>query len=189
MDIFKRVVELGGYKAVNDTKSWKIVVDDYDFPPTCTNAAYSIKTMYLKYLSEFENVYIWKMDLNVDRFNNVRQNISTRNTINRDGTPTNRSSIKRRSNRSDSTTRLNKKISGSPFEENKLQKSELLNESPLLNISVLETKNDNINEHRKLLPQSDTPNKAVFNSFQTEKNVPGINEKLLTFKIFCKLTP
>ncbi|OMJ16306.1 AT-rich interactive domain-containing protein 2 [Smittium culicis] len=79
MDIFKRVIELGGYQIVNDTKNWKIIVDEYDFPSTCTNAAYSIKMMYMKYLSEFENVYIWKNEVDLERFKNIRSSY----TVNR----------------------------------------------------------------------------------------------------------
>ncbi|OMJ21127.1 AT-rich interactive domain-containing protein 2 [Smittium culicis] len=109
MDIFKRVIELGGHQIVNDAKNWKVIVDEYDFPSTCTNAAYSIKMMYMKYLSEFENVYIWKNDVDLERFKTIRSSY----TVNRlapakSSTPATKNLSKRKFDDNDSLSTPNK---------------------------------------------------------------------------------
>ncbi|KAL1914660.1 uncharacterized protein VTP21DRAFT_8071 [Calcarisporiella thermophila] len=58
--MYRLVLEQGGYETVTREKLWRQIGDPFKFPPTCTNSAFVLKTVYMKYLSGFEEVHHWK---------------------------------------------------------------------------------------------------------------------------------
>ncbi|KAI9274069.1 hypothetical protein EDC94DRAFT_593711 [Helicostylum pulchrum] len=60
LKIYKTVIEAGGYEKVTLNRGWKQVGDPFNFPVTCTNSAYSIKSFYTKYLLGWEEEHYWK---------------------------------------------------------------------------------------------------------------------------------
>ena len=47
------VKAMGGFQRVTADRSWKRVADYFDFPPTCTNAAFVLKKIYVQSLKDF----------------------------------------------------------------------------------------------------------------------------------------
>ncbi|PVU99184.1 hypothetical protein BB559_000941 [Furculomyces boomerangus] len=78
--IYNKVIEMGGHEAVNRDKGWKYVCNLYVFPPTCTNAAYAMKSIYMKYVSCYEDVYYWKNDLSIEESRQTHAKYSQRRT-------------------------------------------------------------------------------------------------------------
>ncbi|KAG2237285.1 hypothetical protein BDF21DRAFT_377330 [Thamnidium elegans] len=64
LKIYKTVIEAGGYEKVTLNRGWKQVGDPFNFPITCTNSAYSIKSFYTKYLLGWEEEHYWKRPWN-----------------------------------------------------------------------------------------------------------------------------
>jgi len=53
------VVAAGGFEKVSQERGWKKVTIPFNFPSTCTNSAYVMKTVYAKYLEAFEMEHLW----------------------------------------------------------------------------------------------------------------------------------
>ncbi len=47
------VKSLGGFNKVTMDRAWKRVADYFEFPPTCTNAAFVLKRVYMQALKDF----------------------------------------------------------------------------------------------------------------------------------------
>ena len=54
--LYKKVVSLGGLVAVTENRRWREVVKCFDLPPSCTNAAFSMRQHYLRFLEAYEQV-------------------------------------------------------------------------------------------------------------------------------------
>ncbi|KAI8378016.1 uncharacterized protein BYT42DRAFT_614646 [Radiomyces spectabilis] len=64
LKIYKTVIEAGGYDKVTQNRGWKQVGDPFNFPPTCTNSAYVLKSIYTRSLLGWEEEHYWKRPWN-----------------------------------------------------------------------------------------------------------------------------
>ncbi|XP_034529015.1 AT-rich interactive domain-containing protein 2 isoform X1 [Notolabrus celidotus] len=55
--LYIRVVSLGGFAKVSDKNQWIELGDEFNFPRTCSNAAFALKQYYLRYLEKYEKVH------------------------------------------------------------------------------------------------------------------------------------
>lgn len=55
--LYVRVVSLGGFAKVSDKNQWVELVEDFQFPRSCSNAAFVLKQYYLRYLEKYEKVH------------------------------------------------------------------------------------------------------------------------------------
>ncbi|XP_053270867.1 AT-rich interactive domain-containing protein 2 [Pleuronectes platessa] len=55
--LYVRVVALGGFAKVSDKNQWIELGDDFNFPRSCSNAAFALKQYYLRYLEKYEKVH------------------------------------------------------------------------------------------------------------------------------------
>ncbi|XP_061770005.1 AT-rich interactive domain-containing protein 2 isoform X2 [Nerophis ophidion] len=55
--LYIRVVSLGGFAKVSDKNQWNELGEDFNFPRSCSNAAFALKQYYLRYLEKYERVH------------------------------------------------------------------------------------------------------------------------------------
>ncbi|XP_067110428.1 AT-rich interactive domain-containing protein 2 [Osmerus mordax] len=55
--LYIRVVSLGGFAKVSDKNQWSELGEDFNFPRSCSNAAFALKQYYLRYLEKYEKVH------------------------------------------------------------------------------------------------------------------------------------
>ncbi|KAM6896676.1 AT-rich interactive domain-containing protein 2 isoform 2-T2 [Lycodopsis pacificus] len=55
--LYVRVVALGGFAKVSDKNQWIELGDEFNFPRSCSNAAFALKQYYLRYLEKYEKVH------------------------------------------------------------------------------------------------------------------------------------
>ncbi|KAK9679655.1 Chromatin structure-remodeling complex protein rsc9, variant 2 [Basidiobolus ranarum] len=58
-EIYKSVLARGGYDKVTSEKGWRNLTIPLNLPPTCTNSAYMMKSVYTKYLEPYEKEIYW----------------------------------------------------------------------------------------------------------------------------------
>ncbi|XP_024150406.1 AT-rich interactive domain-containing protein 2 isoform X1 [Oryzias melastigma] len=55
--LYVRVVSLGGFAKVSDKNQWIELAEDFNFPRSCSNAAFALRQYYLRYLEKYEKVH------------------------------------------------------------------------------------------------------------------------------------
>ncbi|XP_017287079.1 AT-rich interactive domain-containing protein 2 [Kryptolebias marmoratus] len=55
--LYMRVVSLGGFAKVSDKNQWAELGEEFNFPRSCSNAAFALKQYYLRYLEKYEKVH------------------------------------------------------------------------------------------------------------------------------------
>ncbi|KAJ8405331.1 hypothetical protein AAFF_G00323220 [Aldrovandia affinis] len=55
--LYTRVISLGGFAKVSDRNQWSELGEDFNFPRSCSNAAFVLKQYYLRYLEKYEKVH------------------------------------------------------------------------------------------------------------------------------------
>ncbi|XP_071762789.2 AT-rich interactive domain-containing protein 2 [Centroberyx gerrardi] len=55
--LYIRVVSLGGFAKVSDKNQWSELGEEFNFPRSCSNAAFALKQYYLRYLEKYEKVH------------------------------------------------------------------------------------------------------------------------------------
>ncbi|XP_029016165.1 AT-rich interactive domain-containing protein 2 [Betta splendens] len=55
--LYIRVVSLGGFAKVSDKSQWIELGEEFNFPKSCSNAAFALKQYYLRYLEKYEKVH------------------------------------------------------------------------------------------------------------------------------------
>ncbi|XP_068163353.1 AT-rich interactive domain-containing protein 2 isoform X2 [Antennarius striatus] len=55
--LYIRVVSLGGFAKVSDKNQWVELGEEFNFPRSCSNAAFALKQYYLRYLEKYEKVH------------------------------------------------------------------------------------------------------------------------------------
>ncbi|XP_033882585.2 AT-rich interactive domain-containing protein 2-like isoform X2 [Acipenser ruthenus] len=55
--LYTRVTTLGGFAKVSDKNQWGELVEDFNFPRSCSNADFVLKQYYLRYLEKYEKVH------------------------------------------------------------------------------------------------------------------------------------
>lgn len=74
-ELYQSVIKRGGAQKVSNTKLWKEIVVEFDLPPSCTSASFTLKNHYQKYLLAYEQKFHFgrKEDEMVKELGNVRQ--------------------------------------------------------------------------------------------------------------------
>ena len=52
--LYHSVIRRGGAQKVTNNKLWKEIVSEFDLPPSCTSASFTLKNHYQKYLLAYE---------------------------------------------------------------------------------------------------------------------------------------
>ena len=60
--LYKEVTSRGGLEEVIAKRYWKDISNVFDFPATCTNAGFTLRVHYLKYLFPYERKYFFGLD-------------------------------------------------------------------------------------------------------------------------------
>ncbi|XP_064447429.1 AT-rich interactive domain-containing protein 2 isoform X2 [Mirounga angustirostris] len=55
--LYTRVTTLGGFAKVSEKNQWGEIVEEFNFPRSCSNAAFALKQYYLRYLEKYEKVH------------------------------------------------------------------------------------------------------------------------------------
>ncbi|XP_039211249.1 AT-rich interactive domain-containing protein 2 isoform X1 [Crotalus tigris] len=55
--LYTRVTTLGGFGKVSEKNQWGEIVEAFNFPRSCSNAAFALKQYYLRYLEKYEKVH------------------------------------------------------------------------------------------------------------------------------------
>ncbi|MEQ2183858.1 AT-rich interactive domain-containing protein 2 [Goodea atripinnis] len=55
--LYIRVVSLGGFAKVSDKNQWADLGEEFNFPRSCSNAAFALRQYYLRYLEKYEKVH------------------------------------------------------------------------------------------------------------------------------------
>lgn len=55
--LYVRVVSLGGFAKVSEKNQWCELGEEFNFPRSCSNAAFALKQYYLRYLEKYEKVH------------------------------------------------------------------------------------------------------------------------------------
>lgn len=55
--LYIRVVSLGGFAKVSDKNQWAELGEEFNFPKSCSNAAFALRQYYLRYLEKYEKVH------------------------------------------------------------------------------------------------------------------------------------
>ena len=78
-ELYHAVVRRGGAQNVTAKKLWKEIVNEFDLPPTCTSASFTLKNHYEKYLLAYEQKFHFcrSEEEMVTELGNVRQRRST----------------------------------------------------------------------------------------------------------------
>lgn len=74
-ELYQSVIKRGGAQKVSNTKLWKEIVVEFDLPPSCTSASFTLKNHYQKYLLAYEQKFHFgkKEDEMIKELGNVRQ--------------------------------------------------------------------------------------------------------------------
>jgi len=74
-ELYHAVIKRGGAQNVTSKKLWKEIVNEFDLPPTCTSASFTLKNHYEKYLLAYEQKFFFDRseDEMVTKLGNVRQ--------------------------------------------------------------------------------------------------------------------
>lgn len=83
-ELYQSVIRKGGAQKVSNCKMWKDIVAEFDLPPSCTSASFTLKNHYQKYLLAYEQKFFFgkSEDEMVRELGNVRQR-RPHNDINR----------------------------------------------------------------------------------------------------------
>ncbi len=81
--LYQSVVRRGGAQKVSDLKLWKEIVNEFDLPPSCTSASFTLKNHYQKYLLTYEQkCYFGKKEEDMLReLGNLRQRRSNLDSL------------------------------------------------------------------------------------------------------------
>ncbi|XP_076466309.1 uncharacterized protein LOC143297742 [Babylonia areolata] len=60
--LYRRVVDLGGWKKVNDLMLWDDILEEFKIPAACSNGAQALKFAYIRYLNLYEKVKFWGLN-------------------------------------------------------------------------------------------------------------------------------
>ncbi|XP_063783421.1 AT-rich interactive domain-containing protein 2 [Pseudophryne corroboree] len=55
--LYTRVTTLGGFAKVSEKNQWGEIIEEFNFPRGCSNAAFALKQYYLRYLEKYEKVH------------------------------------------------------------------------------------------------------------------------------------
>ncbi|XP_060100932.1 AT-rich interactive domain-containing protein 2 isoform X1 [Heteronotia binoei] len=55
--LYTRVTTLGGFGKVSEKNQWGEIVEEFNFPRSCSNSAFALKQYYLRYLEKYEKVH------------------------------------------------------------------------------------------------------------------------------------
>ncbi|KYO47672.1 AT-rich interactive domain-containing protein 2 [Alligator mississippiensis] len=55
--LYTRVTTLGGFGKVSEKNQWGEIAEEFNFPRSCSNAAFALKQYYLRYLEKYEKVH------------------------------------------------------------------------------------------------------------------------------------
>ncbi|XP_053112444.1 AT-rich interactive domain-containing protein 2 isoform X1 [Hemicordylus capensis] len=55
--LYTRVTTLGGFGKVSEKNQWGEIIEEFNFPRSCSNAAFALKQYYLRYLEKYEKVH------------------------------------------------------------------------------------------------------------------------------------
>lgn len=58
-ELYHAVVKRGGAQNVTVKKLWKEIVNEFDLPPSCTSASFTLKNHYEKYLLTYEQKFFF----------------------------------------------------------------------------------------------------------------------------------
>ncbi|KAF8924407.1 hypothetical protein EDD21DRAFT_7264 [Dissophora ornata] len=76
LKVYKLVTAHGGCEKVTAERGWKRITLPFNFPPTCTNSAYVMKSVYVKNLELFEQEDFFGKEVLVKRDEPMESNIS-----------------------------------------------------------------------------------------------------------------
>jgi ARID/BRIGHT DNA binding domain len=74
-ELYQSVIRKGGAQKVSNSKLWKEIVNEFDLPPSCTSASFTLKNHYQKYLLAYEQKFFFgkNEDEMIRELGNVRQ--------------------------------------------------------------------------------------------------------------------
>ena len=74
-ELYQAVIRRGGAQKVSNCKLWKEIVNEFDLPPSCTSASFTLKNHYQKYLLAYEQKFFFGRSENemVKELGSVRQ--------------------------------------------------------------------------------------------------------------------
>ena len=55
--LYKAVISRGGSHRVSNNKLWKEIVNEFEIPPSCTSASFTLRNHYNKCLLQYEKKY------------------------------------------------------------------------------------------------------------------------------------
>lgn len=55
--LFKAAILRGGFQRVTNNKLWKEIVNQFEIPPSCTSASFTLKSHYLRCLLQYEKKF------------------------------------------------------------------------------------------------------------------------------------
>jgi len=55
--LYKAVIARGGSQRVSNNKMWKEIVNEFEIPPSCTSASFTLRNHYNRCLLQYENKY------------------------------------------------------------------------------------------------------------------------------------
>ncbi|KAF9583327.1 Chromatin structure-remodeling complex protein rsc9 [Lunasporangiospora selenospora] len=76
LKVYKLVTAHGGCEKVTAERGWKRITLPFNFPPTCTNSAYVMKSVYVKNLELFEQEDFFGKEVPVNKFEPAESNIT-----------------------------------------------------------------------------------------------------------------
>ncbi|KAF9359284.1 Chromatin structure-remodeling complex protein rsc9 [Mortierella sp. AD094] len=76
LKVYKLVTAHGGCEKVTAERGWKRITLPFNFPPTCTNSAYVMKSVYVKNLELFEQEDFFGKEVPVSKHDPMESNIS-----------------------------------------------------------------------------------------------------------------
>ncbi|KAK3828618.1 MAG: hypothetical protein J3Q66DRAFT_323117 [Benniella sp.] len=76
LKVYKLVTAHGGCEKVTAERGWKRITLPFNFPPTCTNSAYVMKSVYVKNLELFEQEDFFGKEVPVNKNEPIESNIT-----------------------------------------------------------------------------------------------------------------
>ncbi|KAG0253495.1 Chromatin structure-remodeling complex protein rsc9 [Mortierella polycephala] len=76
LKVYKLVTAHGGCEKVTAERGWKRITLPFNFPPTCTNSAYVMKSVYVKNLELFEQEDFFGKEVPVNKLEATESNIT-----------------------------------------------------------------------------------------------------------------
>ena len=64
--LYKAVISRGGSQRVSNNKLWKEIVNEFDIPPSCTSASFTLRNHYNKCLLQYEKKFFLGQTPNLD---------------------------------------------------------------------------------------------------------------------------